>query len=112
MSGTAVERRRATPYTVDGTWMGGKTRSLERARWIARDSAAERELRADFWAPVRRDHRQPSPHSVTASNPRARAHPPPALAPPPNPPPTRGPRTPPPGPVPPPQPTPPAPRLR
>src|SRR4029453_5395668 len=90
MSGTAVERRRATPYTVDGTWMGGKTRSFERARGIARDSAAERELRADFWAPVRRDHRQPSPHSVTASNPRAREHP---LS----------------GPCPPPQPTPPTP---
>jgi hypothetical protein len=25
LSGTAVELRRATPYTVDGTWMGGKT---------------------------------------------------------------------------------------
>ena len=25
LSGDAVELRRATPYTVDGTWMGGKT---------------------------------------------------------------------------------------
>jgi hypothetical protein len=25
LSGTAVTLRRATPYTVDGTWMGGKT---------------------------------------------------------------------------------------
>ena len=25
LSGTAVDLRRATPYTVDGTWMGGKT---------------------------------------------------------------------------------------
>ena len=25
LSGTAIDMRRATPYTVDGTWMGGKT---------------------------------------------------------------------------------------
>jgi hypothetical protein len=25
LSGTAVDMRRATPYTVDGTWRGGKT---------------------------------------------------------------------------------------